>query len=232
MKYYKHHQRKRNLILLSIVVVLASALLVIGGLYAYRAFTPGNSHDTDYVPTKPSSTDSDPTKQEAQSTPDLTADYGACGTVTEQQITDILSPEASIEVQPAVNRGIGNLADGSTMHACVYSLAQNENGTKRLTIGVTRLGTSDLEDTTISAYSEYPSVDGVGEIAFFVPAVDSPPANEADPTPATTTYSLMTINGQYKIEFLLTMPRATDEFTNETAQAALTALARDATLPN
>lgn len=204
----------KKLILISIAIILGLAALVVTSVFLYRHVQPVKETESSaYVPTEPSSTLSpDSTKQEAQTTPDLSKDLGACNVTSVDAINAMLNTSA----QPANNRGIAHIRGGEAQ-SCVYSLSQDDVGSNRVTITVTDYATSDAQNQAATGYSAYTPVGGVGEQAYFLTSANG------------TIYTLAVLKDQKSVEFMLTVPSSTNPFTDSLALDALKALAQKST---
>jgi hypothetical protein len=210
MRYTTAMMHKKLVIIIAIFVgVLIVASGVIGAMVVLnRNNAASNSPMT-------ATTDTDPSKQEDQTTPDLSVDLGACTVVSYSTISEALALYIP-EVRDANNRGFGYEGNGDRSQSCVYAFSSKDNQSNRLTVTVTEFSNEANKSNTILDHKDNVSVAGIGESAYFATSTDAV-ANQ-------TSYSLFVIKDMKLYTFVILQNEDTDKFTAASAKEALVTL--------
>jgi len=204
---------KKLIIIIAIVVgVLIIAAGVVG---AITVLNKQNNAKT--VEETAKNWDADPSKQEAQTTPDLSVDLGACTTLSVETISDSLKPNVT-EVRDANNRGFGYEMNGDRSQSCVYAFSASENLSNRFTLTVTELKDDTNKKNAIADLANYTEVSGVGEKAGFL--------FEGNEDLMQNSYTLIVVKDMNRYTLNILQPSDDDAFTKDNAQAALLKIAQ------
>ena len=214
---------KRKLVIISIAAVIVVAAIVTTVLFLtmHRAVAPSVTTASKSDPAK-----ADPSKQEAQTTPDLSKDLGACTAVTKATVVTALGTKVKT-VGDADNRGYaGSSAKGDAgSQTCVFALSSANTLNNRYSTTVTQFSTTDSQKVSEEAYVAMTKLDGIGTSAYFE-AVDT---TASAGTTALHAYNVYIFSGSKLYTLTLTQPTDLDAFTSTTAQAALTTIAKSIT---
>lgn len=209
-------RNKVFLIIASLVGVIMIAAGVVGALSVLNraADTPSET-----IPDQTTELSDDPAKQEAQTLPDLSEDFGACTVITKDQVAAALSPTIS-SVPDFKNRGFGYLQGGDKAQTCLYDFSDGARLNDRLLITVTQFSEASHADDVQKGLKEdkATAVSGLSNTAYFATSSDNEELNE-------TRYALHIFKDDKQYTFELIQPFDGNDFTVESARSALTRLA-------
>lgn len=215
------HVHKKLIIVIAIAV---GALIITSGVIG--AVLSINRQVAPEVAVAPAPQDSDPTKQEAETTPDLSVDLGACTVVDFATIQSALGNVVTT-IQPAINRGVGRDQFDGQSQSCIYGFTTEDTTNDRLTITVAQFASESIKGDAVAGYKDIAaSVASIGEQAYFLITTDKTTV-EGNPYPVDRRmYELSFFDGLKLYTFTITQPAADDALTAQTAQAALEVIAR------
>lgn len=203
-------------LLIGIVSVLA-VIISAGIAVAVLAFFQGNTEEPVNTPTAQTGEISpDPAAQEAQTTPDLSADLKACTIVSKQTIAEAFPELATL--RDGDNLGVGNEFDGSRSQTCVYRLEEGQALTNRISVTVTDY---QNESRTTLAKEGY-----VDPISLSRSGVEAYAYTESDQERRFV--SVIVFSGTTSELYAITLPASSELLSEQAAQAALTRLAESA----
>lgn len=200
-----------------IIIAIIVGLLMVGGgivgaiLISQRPATPAASTESPV-----SDLDADPAKQEAQTTPDLSIDLGACTAVTHEVLNEALVPPLK-DVRDAINRGFGHEANGDKSQSCVYPFSVENTLNNRFTLTVTEFKDATNKADAIKGLASYTELPDIGEKAGYSAATDTDLKQNS--------YMLLFVEDMKLYSLILLQPLDSDVFSKETAQAALVTIA-------
>lgn len=200
-----------------IIAIIVGVLIIASGVVGTIIALNHNKNEAALTTPTPKG-DPDPTKQEEQTTPDLSVDLGACSAVPFVTITKALKPPVS-EVRDAKNLGFGYEAGGNRSQSCAYPFSENNNQNNRFTLTVTEFSSNENKNNAVKGFEDYTLVSGIGENAGFTSYQDSAVTKR-------NSYSLFVIIDQKQYAFTILQPNESDVFTITTAQKALEEIAR------
>jgi hypothetical protein len=210
----------RKKVLIIIASVVGAAIItggVVGALYAFNHGAPKPAAKVAaFDPTKGHS-NSDPTLQESQTTPDLSTDLGACSIVTQGSIEAGLG----MKTQAADNRGYGHEGSGDISQSCVYALSADNSASNRITVTVTKFASQDNATMAASGYTTATKVANLGDAAYFTSQLGDTGLKQDQ-------YELVVFKDLKSYDFVILQPVPGDAYSESSAQAALTAIAKTA----
>jgi hypothetical protein len=205
---------KKAIIVIAIIVgLLIITSGVVGAVLVLNKKTSPTTSDQ-----TPATVNGGPEEQEAQTTPDLSVDLGACTVVTHTDVSESLAPTIT-SVRDAVNRGFGYERNGDKSQSCVYPFSADDNLSNRLTVTVTEFSSATNKSDAEQAIEDFSEVTGIGEKASFMSALGTTDFKQ-------NTYSLFVIKDMKMYLFAIAQPTDSDKFTAASAQSALETLAK------
>lgn len=202
--------------LIVIIAVIVGVLIIAAGVVG--AITVLNKqHDAQKAEETAKNWDADPTKQEAQTTPDLSVDLGACTVVSAETIANSLKPPVT-EVRDAENRGFGYEMNGDRSQSCVFAFSAADNLMNRFTLTVTEFKDDTNKKNAVTELANYTMVSGIGEKAGYQAASDENLKQDS--------YILIFIKDMKQYTLGILQPSEGDVFAKDTAQTALEKIAK------
>ena len=215
-----------------ILISIAGVVVVAGGVVAGLTAFVGNDSKTAETSnaTKPVNNDlveTDPAKQELNTTPDLSKDLGACTTVTKASVVSAIGSSVVLVGEPT-NRGYGKEGVGTGSQSCTFALSDKDAINDRLSVSVTVFENDETLAVSKQAYVDAEKIQNIGEVAYF--QTNSTPASSV--TPAQNDYSIAVFKGMKLYAFTIAQPAEDDAFTSASAKIALTSISTSAKLEN
>lgn len=220
--------KKVPLLIISIAAIAVVAGSVVGVLALTNGFgVVSTESEASQTPDKDSKDNkpeyADPSKQESQTTPDLSKDLGACTILSRESIVAATQQRVAT-VGAAVNRGYASESDGDGSQGCTYAFSDVDALNDRLGVTVTTFSTNERLAASKSAYTNEEKVDGIGDAAYFMSVSTESSAG----TPAQNSYSLSIFKGSKLYVITIAQPTDSDAFTRSTAREAIVEIASTA----
>jgi|GEM_PF-3454945 len=218
---YMHHHK-----IIVIVAIFVGVLIFGAGAYGVWRQIESRSSTTETteeaVFADEATWDNDPTKQEEQTTPDLSVDLGACTFVNKSAIESAVKPVVTVVGEPS-NRGYGHESNGNESQTCTYTLGEIASIDNRFIVTVTKFAKDQAKKDSLTEAATFEAVAGIGQKAFF--AKDAGEDESVD----SNGYSLHVYKDLALYTFTIRQPMAKDVFTDQTAKTALESVAKTAT---
>lgn len=200
-----------------IIAIIVGVLIIASGVVGTIVALNHNKNESAQTTPAPKGS-SDATKQEEQTTPDLSVDLGACSSIPFATITKALKPPV-VDVRDAKNLGFGYEKNGNRSQSCAYPFSENNNQSNRFTLTITEFSTDENKSNAVKGFEDYTAVSGIGEKAGFTSYQDAAVTKQ-------NSYSLFVIIDQKQYGFTILQPNDSDAFTVTTAQKALEEIAQ------
>jgi uncharacterized protein (UPF0333 family) len=207
--------RIKLIFLLSIASVFVVAGIAAGGLYLLN-----DKRSDAVVKTEAASSEavslSDPATQEAQTTPDLSKNLGACGVTSKASVVEALGALVSAVGEP-VNRGYVAELDGGDSQGCTFALNDSDAINTRLNVVVAISTSNGQLAVAKEAFAAAEMLETSGDTAYFTYSE----APESELTVAQHDYTITVFKGMKIYTLTLSQPAEGDPFTTESARTAL-----------
>lgn len=174
--------------------------------------------DSDSSTEKISSNTSEKASSDVKETKD---DLGACTIVEAATIKSALG-DAAASLGSAQDTGVTSLGDGDKGQTCVYPFAEGASVSNSFYVDIASYSSQATFDDVTQYSSDGITVGGVGDVAYFT--VSEPITSKSKE------FSLNVHKDKKVILFVISQPKDSATFTNDTAQAALTQIAKTAKL--
>lgn len=174
--------------------------------------------DSDSSTEKISSNTSEKASSDVKETKD---DLGACTIVEAATIKSALG-DAAASLGSAQDTGVTSLGDGDKGQTCVYPFAEGATVSNSFYVDIASYASQATFDDVTQYSSDGITVGGVGDVAYFT--VSEPITSKSKE------FSLNVHKDKKVILFVISQPKDSATFTNDTAQAALTQIAKTAKL--
>ena len=174
--------------------------------------------DSDSSTEKISSNTSEKASSDVKETKD---DLGACTIVEATTIKSALG-DAAASLGSAQDTGVTSLGDGDKGQTCVYPFAEGATVSNSFYVDIASYASQATFDDVTQYSSDGITVGGVGDVAYFT--VSEPITSKSKE------FSLNVHKDKKVILFVISQPKDSATFTNDTAQSALTQIAKTAKL--
>ncbi len=174
--------------------------------------------DSDSSTEKISSNTSEKASSDVKETKD---DLGACTIVEAATIKSALG-DAAASLGSAQDTGVTSLGDGDKGQTCVYPFAEGATVSNSFYVDIASYASQATFDDVTQYSSDGITVGGVGDVAYFT--VSEPITSKSKE------FSLNVHKDKKVILFVISQPKDSATFTNDTAQSALTQIAKTAKL--
>ena len=174
--------------------------------------------DSDSSTEKISSNTSEKASSDVKETKD---DLGACTIVEAATIKSALG-DAAASLGSAQDTGVTSLGDGDKGQTCVYPFAEGASVSNSFYVDIASYSSQATFDDVTQYSSDGITVGGVGDVAYFT--VSEPITSKSKE------FSLNVHKDKKVILFVISQPKDSVSFTNDTAQSALTQIAKTAKL--
>lgn len=197
------------------------AVLVIGGGAAGFVLTRKDDEPKSSTNTTSSTEEKDESPSEDSSEQSELADLGLCDILNVATIKSALG-EVAASVTTPNNTGVVSLGDGDKGQTCVYPFVADGSASNSFYIDLATYSAKSFDLISSFTASSGTPVSGVGDKAVF--------ESTDDTGIGTTEYTITAVKGTNVYLFVISQPKDSATFTDDSALSALTTIAQSAEL--